>query len=84
MLGKALALPFFIDRSKVSKEVLMDNQELLTVQELAEKLKVKPSWVYGQTRKTGKDCLPRLMVGKYLRFNLALVLNWLRDRQEEV
>jgi len=62
----------------------MDNQDLLTVRELAEKLKVKPSWVYGQTRRTGKDSIPGLKVGKYWRFYLVPVLNWLRDRQKEV
>lgn len=60
----------------------MENQELLTVRELATKLKVQPSWVYGETRKTGKDSIPRLRVGKYLRFDLSSVLNWLRDRQK--
>jgi predicted DNA-binding transcriptional regulator AlpA len=61
----------------------MENQDLLTVQELATKLKVQPSWVYGETRKTGPGTLPRVRVGKYLRFFLPEVLTWLRDQQKE-
>jgi predicted transcriptional regulator of viral defense system len=82
-LGKASALPFLFCISSVLKEVLMENQDLLTVQELATKLKVQPSWVYGETRKTGKGCIPRLRVGKYLRFSLMEVLNWLREQQQK-
>jgi hypothetical protein len=65
-------------------EVVMDKNDLLTVSELATALKVKPSWVYGETRKTGQGSIPRLQVGKYLRFDLESVINWLKDRQKEV
>jgi len=61
----------------------MDRQELLKVEELAKELKVKPSWVYGETRKTGPGSIPRLRVGKYLRFNLQEVLDWLKENQRE-
>lgn len=57
----------------------MVNDELLTVQELAIALKVKDSWVYGETRKTGPGSIPRLRVGKYIRFNLQKVLDWLKE-----
>lgn len=59
----------------------MNNQELLTVEELAKELKVKPSWVYGETRKTGSESIPRLRVGKYLRFCLPEVFRWLKEKQ---
>ncbi len=62
-------------------EVVMDKQELLTVSELAKELKVKSSWIYGETRKTGDGSLPRLRVGKYLRFYLPEVLCWLKKKQ---
>ena len=60
----------------------MDNLdfELLTVKELAEKLKVPESWIYGETRKTGTGTIPRIKVGKYLRFFLPKVLAWLEER----
>jgi excisionase family DNA binding protein len=59
----------------------MDWEKLLTVEELAKELKVKPSWVYGETRKTGPRSIPKLRVGKYLRFNLQEVLDWLKEIQ---
>jgi len=39
-------------------------QEPLTIDELAKKLKVPKSWIYGQTRQTGAGTIPRLRVGK--------------------
>jgi excisionase family DNA binding protein len=57
---------------------------LLTVEDLANELRVKPSWVYGETRKTGPGTIPRIKVGKYLRFSLADVMEWLTAQQKEV
>lgn len=59
----------------------MSKEELLTVPELATALRVPDSWVYGETRKTGSGSIPRLRVGKYLRFNLQEVLDWLKEKQ---
>ena len=61
----------------------MMNQLLLTVSELAAALKVKESWIYGETRKTGAGTIPRIRVGKYLHFSLEEVMDWLKDRQEK-
>jgi hypothetical protein len=51
-----------------------EDGELLTVQELAEALKVKPSWVYGH-----KD-LPCIWVGRYPRYEKDAVLDYLRKK----
>jgi excisionase family DNA binding protein len=61
----------------------MTNQDLnlLTVNDLAKQLKVKPSWIYGETRKTGPGTIPRIKVGKYLRFSLEEVMGWLITQQ---
>lgn len=61
----------------------MNQEDLLTVSEIATALKVKDSWIYGETRKTGPGSIPRLRVGKYLRFSLQNVLSWLKDKQNE-
>jgi excisionase family DNA binding protein len=53
---------------------------LLTIEEVAEILKVPISWVYGKTRKRGMDRIPGFRLGKYWRFREADVLAWL-DRQ---
>lgn len=56
--------------------------DLLTVDELAQVLKVPRSWVYSKTRQTGQDTIPRIHVGKYLRFELQSIITWLKKCQE--
>jgi excisionase family DNA binding protein len=58
------------------------DHDLLTIDELAKQLRVPKSWVYSRTRKTGKGSIPRIRVGKYLRFDLEQVMNWLKEKQE--
>ncbi|WP_353071967.1 helix-turn-helix domain-containing protein [Tunturiibacter gelidiferens] len=50
--------------------------ELLTVDEIAAALRVSPSWVYERVRKRGRDKIPHLKIGKYLRFRLKEVRIW--------
>jgi excisionase family DNA binding protein len=54
--------------------------ELLTVEEVAEVLKVPVSWVYEHTRRRSPDRIPGFRLGKYWRFRLSDVLAWL-ERQ---
>lgn len=60
--------------------------EILTPQQLAERLQVKPSWVYEQTRNRSgvrnPDPLPHIKMGLYLRFDWRDVLAWL-ERQKQ-
>ena len=58
------------------------SQNLLTVQELAKSLNVPKSWVYSRTREIGPDSMPRIKVGKYCRFILDDVLDWLKSQNE--
>ncbi len=58
------------------------NQNLLTVDELAESLSVKKSWVYSRSRETGPDAMPKIKVGKYCRFVFDDVLDWLKEKNE--
>lgn len=55
---------------------------LLSVDELAESLKVPKSWVYSRSREKGPDAIPRIRVGKYLRFELSQVMEWLKERNK--
>ena len=59
--------------------------EILTPQQLAERLQVKPSWIYEQTRHRSAvrnpDPLPHIKMGLYLRFDWRDVLAWL-ERQK--
>lgn len=54
----------------------------LTVDELAERLSVPKSWVYSRTRETGPAAMPKIKVGKYCRFVLKDVLDWLKKRDD--
>lgn len=53
---------------------------LLTLNEVAEFLRVPASWVYGRTRRRSSDRIPGFRLGKYWRFRQTDVLAWL-DRQ---
>jgi hypothetical protein len=52
-------------------------EELLTVRQVAERLQLKPSWVYAHT-----DDLGGIHVGKYLRFRWERVLERLEESQK--
>lgn len=62
----------------------MENQELLTVEEMAAHLKVKKSWLYFRSMQTGHGSIPRVKIGKYLRFNPGAVLEWIEKEYGEV
>ena len=53
---------------------------LLTVEEVAELLKVPISWVYERTRSRTSDRIPGFKLGKYWRFRETEVLAWI-ERQ---
>jgi excisionase family DNA binding protein len=54
---------------------------LLTVQEVAELLRVPVCWVYNRARQRSLDRLPGLRLGKYWRFHEADIAAWLRRQQ---
>jgi excisionase family DNA binding protein len=66
----------------------MDNEVrediLLTVDEVAEILRVPTSWVYGRTRERSKDRIPGFRLGKYWRFRQCEVLAWVESQREHI
>ena len=58
------------------------NQKLIGVNELAEVLGVPPSWIYTRTRQTGPGSIPRINVGKYIKFEIDKVMDWLKEKNE--
>jgi len=54
-------------------------QDLLTIDEMAKRLRVKRSWLYFRTMHTGTYSIPRVKVGKYLRFNPDAVMEWIEQ-----
>lgn len=57
---------------------IMFKTDLLTVDELAKALKVKKRWVYVKTRDKGPNSIPRVQVGRHIRFEEKSVMDWLR------
>ena len=55
--------------------------DLLTIDELAVRLKVPKSWIYTHTRGRTKCRLPYIKLGKYLRFEETAVRRWLETQQ---
>jgi hypothetical protein len=56
-------------------------EDLLTPEQLAERLQVPKSWVFEQTRERAKvrnkHPLPYIRLGKYLRFSWIAVCAWM-------
>jgi len=57
----------------------MRNAELLTINEMAGRLKVPMSWLYSRTRIKDGD-FPVIRVGKYCRFDADEVLDWVKKK----
>lgn len=65
----------------------LDPADILTPEQLAQRLQVSKSWVFEQTRHRAKvrnaRPLPCIRLGKYLRFSWSQVSEWLRQSQME-
>jgi hypothetical protein len=61
----------------------LEPADLLTPEELADRLKVPKSWVFEQTRERAKvrnkSPLPCIRLGKYLRFSWVAVCAWMSE-----
>ena len=60
---------------------MIPDDKLLTLEEAAALLKVPKSWIYERTR---KGAIPHLKLGKYLRFPLADLLQWIDTQRRLV
>lgn len=61
-----------------------DVPQLLTVDQLAERLGVSTNWVYKQTSKAAYAPLPAVRVGRHLRFDPAAINHWLESRGAQI
>jgi excisionase family DNA binding protein len=77
--GKEFHLPPEDSTNGTKVREVRDQGQLLTVEELADFLRVPISWVYGHTRKRSHERIPGYRVGKYWRFNADEVMSWLRE-----
>lgn len=56
----------------------VDPNHILTLSELAERLKVSERWIYEKSRRRCQDPLPVIRIGRYLRFHWLDVSAWMR------
>jgi predicted DNA-binding transcriptional regulator AlpA len=64
----------------------MQAEDILTPEQLAERLQVSVNWVYEKSRSRGahnSTPLPVLRCGRYLRFYWPDVCEWLRDGEAQ-
>jgi excisionase family DNA binding protein len=59
------------------------HNNLMSVDELAEKLSVPKSWLYQRTRLTGPGAIPCVRLGKYVRFDWEKVKEWIERQNAE-
>lgn len=57
-------------------DTTVEIETLLTPEEVADRLKVKASWVYQAAQ---RDALPSVKVGRYVRFREADIAKWIAD-----
>jgi excisionase family DNA binding protein len=55
------------------------NEPILTADQVAERLQLKPSTIYELTRRRNQRPLPALKAGKFLRFRWSEVEQWLDE-----
>jgi hypothetical protein len=64
--------------------VHVNPDDILTPVQLAERLQVKVSWIFEQTRERAKirntRPLPCIRLGKYIRFSWPQVCDWMQNR----
>lgn len=60
-------------------QLLNSHPALLSPEELAAHLNIPKSWIYDRTR---DNTMPYVKIGKYVRFSLPDVLNWLKTNHD--
>jgi excisionase family DNA binding protein len=61
---------------------MLDQDELMTVEEVALMLKVKTSWVYERIRARKGEKLPHIKLGHYVRFERGAVEEFVRRQRK--
>ena len=65
--------------NEATREEERDDSHLLTVQDVAELLQVRVSWVYKHASPQSPNPLPCMKLGKYLRFRSTDIMAFLRS-----
>jgi predicted DNA-binding transcriptional regulator AlpA len=67
-----------------SSTSVLSPADILTPQELAARLKVKPGWIYEKMRPRQPNPLPVIKMGRFLRFSWPAVAAWLAAQQRNM
>lgn len=67
-----------------SENMKTGEDEFLTGDELCQKLKVKKSFLYTPVRRKGPNAIPCIRIGKYLRYDLQAVREWIEKQNKRV
>ena len=68
-------------KNPVVEVSVIDPSQILTLEELAQRLKVSERWVYEKSRRRCQNPLPTIRIGRYLRFDWTSVSAWLRQQE---
>ena len=61
----------------------MEQERLIKIEELAERLQVPKSWLYERTRRAEHNGFPVVKCGKYCRFQYSKVIEYLKTNGQE-
>jgi excisionase family DNA binding protein len=61
---------------------IINPTDILTPEELAERMKTSRAWVFEMTRKRQRNPIPHYKVGRYLRFHWPDVCAWLEETKQ--
>lgn len=68
------------DQRRLKAAVEIAVEDIITPSELAARLKVPESWVFSKSRARCRNKIPCLRIGRYIRFDWAAVIQWLREQ----
>ena len=57
------------------------DDRFLTIQDVADLLRVNVTWIYDRLRRRTQDRIPAFRLGKYWRFRRAEVLAWIEAKK---
>jgi predicted DNA-binding transcriptional regulator AlpA len=69
--------------SKTQTGAIAPTPEILRPEEVANLLRTSVGWVYEKSRSRQRDPLPCLRLGRYLRFEKHMVLEWARTQRNK-
>ncbi len=80
-ITETFKLPLMDGTKGATGETRQESSRLLTVEEVACLLHVPVSWVYERSRRRGPGQLPHFKIGKYLRFEVRALTDFIQRQR---